>query len=49
MGRLFYDSLTVRDYPVLMGILILGAVLIVLGNLLADLLYGLLDPRISLS
>ncbi len=49
MGRLFYDSLTVRDYPVLMGILILGAVLIVLGNLVADLVYGLLDPRISLS
>ena len=47
MGRLFYDSLTVRDYPVLMGIVILGAVLIVLGNLIADLIYGLLDPRIK--
>lgn len=49
MGRLFFDSLTVRDYPVLMGILVLGAVLIVVGNLVADLIYGLLDPRISLS
>jgi peptide/nickel transport system permease protein len=47
MGRLFYDALTVRDYPVLMGILMLGAVLIVLGNLIADILYGVLDPRIS--
>jgi peptide/nickel transport system permease protein len=47
MGRLFYDALTVRDYPVLMGILVLGAVLIVFGNLIADLLYGILDPRIS--
>lgn len=47
MGRLFYDSLTKRDYPVLMGILMLGAVLIVLGNLIADLLYGWLDPRIK--
>jgi peptide/nickel transport system permease protein len=47
MGRLFYDSLTKRDYPVLMGILILGAVLIVIGNLIADLVYGLLDPRIK--
>ena len=46
MGRLFYDALTTRDYPVLMGTLILGAILIVLGNLVADLLYGLLDPRI---
>ncbi|HEY7036387.1 MAG TPA: ABC transporter permease [Thermomicrobiales bacterium] len=47
MGRLFFDSLTKRDYPVLMGILILGAVLIILGNLIADLIYGLLDPRIK--
>ncbi len=47
MGRLFYDSLTKRDYPVLMGVLMLGAVLIVLGNLIADLLYAVLDPRIK--
>jgi peptide/nickel transport system permease protein len=47
MGRLFFDALTVRDYPILMGILVLGAILIILGNLVADLLYGLLDPRIS--
>ena len=47
MGRLFFDALTVRDYPILMGILLLGAVLIVLGNLIADVLYGVLDPRIS--
>ena len=49
MGRLFFDALTVRDYPVLMGILLLGAVLIVLGNLIADVVYGVLDPRISYS
>jgi len=47
MGRLFYDSLTKRDYPVLMGILLLGALLIVIGNLVADILYGILDPRIK--
>jgi len=47
MGRLFFDSLTRRDYPVLMGILMLGAVLIVIGNLVADLIYARLDPRIS--
>jgi peptide/nickel transport system permease protein len=47
MGRLFFDSLGSRDYPILMGTLVLGAVLIVLGNLVADLLYGLLDPRIK--
>lgn len=48
MGRLFFDSLTKRDYPVLMGILLIGAFLIVIGNLVADLLYAVLDPRISL-
>jgi peptide/nickel transport system permease protein len=47
MGRLFFDALTVRDYPVLMGILVLGAGLIIAGNLIADLVYGLLDPRIT--
>lgn len=47
MGRLFYDSLVRRDYPVLMGCLLLGAVLIIIGNLIADLIYGILDPRIS--
>ena len=47
MGRLFFDSLTKRDYPVLMGVLMLGAVLIVIGNLVADLVYGILDPRIK--
>jgi peptide/nickel transport system permease protein len=47
MGRLFYDSLTVRDYPVLMGIVVLGAVMIVIGNLVADILYVVLDPRIK--
>jgi peptide/nickel transport system permease protein len=47
MGRLFYDALTSRDYPVLMGVLMLGAVLIILGNLIADVIYGVLDPRIS--
>lgn len=47
MGRLFYDSLTRRDYPVLMGILMFSAVLIIIGNLIADLVYAWLDPRIS--
>ena len=46
MGRFFLDSLGYRDYPVLMGILIFTAVLVVLGNLLADVLYAVVDPRI---
>ncbi len=48
MGRLFFNSVFARDYPVIMGILVLGAFLTLIGNLLADLAYGLLDPRIRL-
>lgn len=46
MGRLFFDSALRYDYPVLMGILAIGATFVVLANLLADVLYGYLDPRI---
>jgi peptide/nickel transport system permease protein len=47
MGRLFLDSISYRDYPTVMGILIFTAILVLLGNLLADLLYGFADPRIA--
>ena len=46
MGLLFYTSIMARDYPVVMGILVIGAVLTLLGNLFADLGYALADPRI---
>lgn len=46
MGRLFYQGVLSRDYPVVMGILVIGAVLTLLGNLLADVGYALADPRI---
>ena len=49
MGRLFVDSLGYRDYPVLMGILMLTAILVVIGNLAADLLYAVVDPRVRAS
>jgi peptide/nickel transport system permease protein len=48
MGRLFLDSLGYRDYPVVMGILVFSAILVLVGNLLADLLYAVADPRIRL-
>jgi len=48
MGRLFLDSISYRDYPVVMGVLMFTATLVLLGSLLADLCYGLADPRISL-
>jgi len=46
MGQLFYWSVMSRDYPVIMGILVIGAFLTLIGNLLADLSYSLADPRI---
>jgi peptide/nickel transport system permease protein len=49
MGRLFLDSLGYSDYPVIMGILMFSAVLVLLGNLLADLLIGVADPRVRLA
>jgi peptide/nickel transport system permease protein len=46
IGRMFVQAMFARDYPLLMGILLLGSVMVVLFNLLADLVYGVLDPRI---
>ncbi len=48
MGRLAYESALSFDYPTIMGIAVIGAVLTLLGNLLADLLYAWADPRIRL-
>jgi peptide/nickel transport system permease protein len=49
VGTLFLDSVEGIDYPVLMGILTIAASLIVICNLLADVLYAYLDPRIRYS
>src|SRR5260370_14004953 len=48
MGRLFVDNATRADYPVLMGLIMCIAVLVVVFNLVADLAYACLDPRIRL-
>ena len=47
MGRLGIDSISARDYPVSMGILLVSSIMILLGNLVADLMYAWLDPRVS--
>jgi peptide/nickel transport system permease protein len=47
MGQLFYQSAMSRDYPTIMGVLIIGASLTLIGNLLADILYILVDPRLK--
>jgi len=49
MGRLFYDSVMARDYPTIMGVLSIGAVLTLLGNFIADITYSYADPRIRVS
>lgn len=46
MGQLFFMSVMTRDYTMIMGILTIGAILTLLGNLLADIGYMLADPRI---
>jgi peptide/nickel transport system permease protein len=48
LGQLFYQAVMARDYPLIMGSLVLGAVLTLAGNLLADVGYGLADPRVRL-
>ena len=48
LGQLFYQAVMTRDYPLIMGNLVLGAILTLLGNLLADIGYGLADPRTRL-
>ncbi|GAB4374066.1 MAG: ABC transporter permease [Deltaproteobacteria bacterium] len=46
LGQLFYQSVMSRDYPLIMGALVIGAFLTLMGNLLADVGYALADPRI---
>ncbi len=46
MGQLFYMSVMTRDYPTVMGILTIGALLTLVGNLMADIGYMIVDPRI---
>ena len=48
IGRLAYDAIGNRDYTLLMGFNMISAVLLILGNLLADVLYSIADPRVKL-
>ncbi len=49
MGRLFLEAITQRDYPVIMGLVLTFAVLVQAGSLLSDVLYAVVDPRITYS
>jgi peptide/nickel transport system permease protein len=48
MGRLFVSMALAREYSVLMAITLIVAVMVIIGNLIADLLYALVDPRVQL-
>jgi peptide/nickel transport system permease protein len=48
IGNLLFDAVMTRDYPVVLGILVLGSVVTILANLVVDLLYVRLDPRVTL-
>lgn len=49
MGRLFVDSLNMKEYPILMGLMMFTALFVILGNLLADIAIAAMDPRVRLS
>jgi peptide/nickel transport system permease protein len=46
VGRLIFDSIQARDYPVLQAIFFILAIAVIIANFIADLLYGYLDPRV---
>jgi len=47
IGRLTYEAIFSRDYPVLMGILIVIGFTVVVANIITDIAYASLDPRVS--
>jgi len=49
MGRLFVDALTMKEYPILMGMIMFTAIFVIVGNLLADIAIAWLDPRVRLA
>jgi peptide/nickel transport system permease protein len=47
MGKLSLEALTARDFPMIFTVMMLSAILTLIGNLVADLMYSIVDPRIS--
>jgi peptide/nickel transport system permease protein len=46
IGRLLYEGISFRDFPVVQGVVIMGGTMIVVANLLVDIAYAVIDPRI---
>jgi peptide/nickel transport system permease protein len=49
LGRLFVNANFQRDYPVIMAGFVIGAIGVIIGNLISDMLYGVVDPRVRMS
>ena len=49
LGRLAVDAALTRDYPVVMGVTLLVSAFVIVSNLVTDTLYGVIDPRITLT
>jgi peptide/nickel transport system permease protein len=47
MGRLYFEAIDRRDYDTIMGLTLMFSVLVLLGQLLADILYAVVDPRVA--
>ena len=47
LGNLGYTAVIDRDYPVVLAFVMIGGVMVIIGNLLADILYAVVDPRIK--
>jgi peptide/nickel transport system permease protein len=48
IGRLLFEGISFRDFPVVQGVVLMGGAMIVMVNFLVDILYGMIDPRIRL-
>ncbi|HUG15542.1 MAG TPA: ABC transporter permease subunit, partial [Thermomicrobiales bacterium] len=49
MGRLAVEAATTRDYPLVMGVTLTVATMVIISNFVTDVIYGYLDPRITLN
>ena len=49
IGRLMYDAIYSRDYPILLGIFFIVSIFVILVNLVIDLLYSVIDPRVRVA
>jgi peptide/nickel transport system permease protein len=48
VGSLLFDSVSSRNYPVVLGIMVLGSLVVIAANIAVDLIYMWLDPRIEI-